>query len=61
MHKKMIDKIRQDFSIVVTHNFKVDPALVPELSAKIKQFYFGDNEVSIDTADELINVNIIGI
>lgn len=56
MHKKLMHKVREDFTLVVTDNFKVDPALVPELSTKIKQFYFGDKEVGMDTAYELIDL-----
>lgn len=59
MHKQLVQKVHEDFSIVLTHNFKVDPQLVPELSAKIKQFYFGDKEVGMDTAYELVDVSSV--
>ncbi|XP_065225804.1 esterase FE4-like [Planococcus citri] len=48
--------IRDDFSLVLKYNFKIDPALLPEVSAKIKKYYFGDKEVGLDTADTLVDL-----
>lgn len=49
--------IREDFSIILKNNFKIDPAKLPELSAKVKQYYFGDKEVGLDTANQLTDVS----
>lgn len=50
-----VDKLKTDFSIVLKNNFKINPALVPDLSDKIKKYYFGDKE--IDVGEEMFQVN----
>ncbi|XP_065211403.1 esterase E4-like [Planococcus citri] len=49
-----VTKLKTDFSIILSNNFKIDPALVPDLSDKIKKYYFGEKEV--DLGEELFNL-----
>lgn len=58
MNRNLVQKVHDDFSIIVTNNFKVDSDAVPELSAKIKRFYFEDEDVGLNNADRLVDVNI---
>ncbi|XP_065225809.1 esterase FE4-like [Planococcus citri] len=49
-----VAKLKADFSIILSNNFKIDPALVPDLSDKIKKYYFGEKEV--DLGEELFDL-----
>ena len=51
----IISKLREDFSLVLRNNFKIDPTIVPSLSEKIKKQYFGDEE--IDFGEALFDVS----
>ncbi|XP_065214537.1 esterase FE4-like [Planococcus citri] len=53
---KIWDLLKTDFSIVLKQYFNIDCARLPEVSAKVKQLYFGDKEIGPDTADQLIDL-----
>ncbi|XP_065225797.1 esterase E4-like [Planococcus citri] len=56
MNRRALEMITYNFSLMVSNNFRVDPKLVPQLSAKIKKFYFGDKKVGHESAEELIDL-----
>lgn len=58
MSGKLVEKLRQDFSIFLTHNFKINPSLAQPTSVAIKNYYFGDKEVGMGTASEIVDVSI---
>jgi hypothetical protein len=54
--KNIMKLIREDFSVVLKYNFKMEPAKLSEVSAKVKQYFFGDKEVGPDTVNQLVDV-----
>lgn len=56
-----MELIREDFSLILKYNFKIDPDVLPEVSAKVKNYYFGDKEIGPDTAEQLVDVIFISI
>lgn len=58
MPRSLISRANDDFSIILKHNFKINERFLPDLSMKIKRFYFGDEEVSMRTAPDMVDVNL---
>lgn len=56
MNSNLIQQLCEDFSIILKHNFKIHPRLVEDVSIKLKKMYFGDKEIGMGTANELIEV-----
>ncbi|XP_065225799.1 esterase E4-like [Planococcus citri] len=53
---QFIEKVSKNFSLFLTDNFPMDPKLVPEASSKIKQLYFEDKQVGMETANVLVDL-----
>lgn len=49
--------LRKDFSKVLKNNFKMDPEVLPEVSNKVLQHYFGSEEkIGPEAIDQVINL-----
>ncbi|XP_065214514.1 esterase FE4-like [Planococcus citri] len=55
--KNIWELLKNDFSTVLKNNFKIDQNVLPEISAKVLKYYFGDEEkIGPDAIDQLINL-----
>lgn len=54
--RNILEICKDDFSLILKYNFKMDPEVLPEVSAKVKKYYFGDKEIGPDTLEQLVDL-----
>lgn len=53
-----LKELDDDFSVIIKGNFECDENLLPEITAKVKSFCFGNKAICMDTLDEYVDVSV---
>lgn len=55
---KILESLKDDLSDAIKYNVPCDTPKIPEIAAKVKEFYFGEQAKGLDSEEQFINVSI---
>lgn len=58
MQEESLKKLNNDFTKVIKQNFDFDESLVTDIAQKVKEFYFIEKSIDLNTLDKFVDVSI---